>query len=201
MLALVALIASGCAGGDGGPASSRTGTGAAIGATLGGIAGAVLDDNDLRGPILGAAAGAALGGGIGYLLDRQQQELEAALGPERAMQAAAVEQVEGERLRVTIDEEAAFDEGSTAIRPSFLPTLERVADVLERYDDTQVLVVYHAGTGDAALSEARAAAVGDALATYGIDPSRVRAEGRTPSGARVEEARSRRVEILVTPTA
>lgn len=207
---MLLLLTVGCAGGGDEEAVGRTGQGAAIGAVVGGLTGAVLDRSPRRGAVLGAAAGAALGGGIGYYLDRQQGELEDALAEEEATRVAAVERVDGDRLLVTIDNEVSFDHDSTAIRPSFLPTVERVADVLARYENSRVLIVGHTDDmGDAAynrrLSQARAEAVRNALATYGVDPDRMRAEGRGESEPRADNAspagrhQNRRVEILITP--
>ena len=79
----------------------------------------IIDNNDVRGPLIGAALGAALGGGIGYALGRQQEELEQALERERAASAATVQRVQGDRLLVTINDEVAFDPGSVAIRRTF----------------------------------------------------------------------------------
>jgi outer membrane protein OmpA-like peptidoglycan-associated protein len=206
-----ALLAAGCTGTQEGAPGGRTAVGGLIGAVAGGLTGAAVEGG-ARGAVIGAAAGAALGGGIGYYLDRQQADLERALAREREVRQAQVERVAGDRLKVTIDEEVAFDYKSTAIRPDFLPTLERVAEVLTAHDDSRVLVVGHTDSvGPDAynrqLSLERAEAVRDALATYGVAPARVRAEGKGESEPRVandsEAAReaNRRVEILVTPAA
>ena len=134
------------------------------------------------------------------------------LAPQRAEQTAEVERVADDRLRVTIDDEVAFDPGSMAIREEFLPTLERIAAVLEKYPESQVTVVGHTDAAgpdeqNARLSEQRAQAVRDALATYGIPPGRIRAEGRGEAEPRGDNrtaagrAENRRVEILITPVA
>jgi outer membrane protein OmpA-like peptidoglycan-associated protein len=207
----LALLAAGCTGAREGAPGSRTAAGGLIGALAGGLTGAAVEGG-AKGAVIGAAAGAALGSGVGYYLDRQQAMLERALKRERDARQAEVERVAGDRLKATIDDEVAFDYESTAIRPDFLPTLERVADVLAEHGDTRVLVVGHTDSvGPDAynreLSLARAEAVRDALATYGVDPARVRAEGRGESESRIandsEAGReaNRRVEILVTPVA
>jgi outer membrane protein OmpA-like peptidoglycan-associated protein len=204
------LLVGGCTTSDGRLPPSRAATGVGVGAIVGGVAGAIIDSNDVRGPLIGAAVGAALGGGIGYALDRQQAELEQALERERAARAATVQRVAGDRLLITINDEVAFDPESVAIRPTFLPTLERVADVLSRSSDAHVLVVGHTDAmGSAAynrrLSAERAEAVRQALATYGVDASRVRAEGRGEAeprgdnGTAAGRQANRRVEIMVTP--
>jgi outer membrane protein OmpA-like peptidoglycan-associated protein len=206
------MVVAGCTDGQQTAPGRRTGVGAAIGAIVGGAAGAVIDRNDVRGPLIGAALGAALGGGIGYALDRQQADLEQALERERAAQLATVERVADDQLKVTISDEIAFDYKSTAIRPDFLPTIEHVADVLSKYDDSRVLVVGYTDTVGSdsynqQLSLARAEEVRNALAVYGVDPARVRAEGRGEAEPRASNhsgagrAANRRVEILITSTA
>ncbi len=68
-LLLVCLIFSGCSTLE--ELSSKTKTGAGIGAVAGGILGALIDSNKpWRGAIIGAAAGAATGGFIGYKLEK-----------------------------------------------------------------------------------------------------------------------------------
>jgi outer membrane protein OmpA-like peptidoglycan-associated protein len=205
------MLVGGCQNMDSSTPGPRATTGAAVGAAVGGLAGAVLGDG-VRGPALGAAAGAVLGGGIGYLLDRQRSQLEEVLVTERQERTAAVERVDGDALKVTINDHVAFDRESTAIREEFLPTLERVAAVLAEHPGSHVTVV---GYTDAAgpddlnrqLSEKRAMAVRDALVTYGVDPARIFAEGLGEAEPRADNrtaegrAENRRVEILITPLA
>ena len=206
------LLLAGCSGDQPTAAGRRTAVGATLGAIAGGAAGAVIDKNDVRGPLIGAVIGAVLGGGIGYALDRQQAELEQALERERATQQATVERVGDDQLKVTISDQVAFDYKSTAIRPDFLPTIEHVADVLAKDDNSQVLVVGHTdavGSGgyNRELSLERADAVRDALAVYGVNPARMRAEGhgeaepRASNESETGRAANRRVEILITSTA
>lgn len=212
VLVLTLLWMAGCADSPSTASGRSTTVGTAIGAIAGGAAGAVLDKNDVRGPLIGAVLGAALGGGIGYALDRQRADLERALARERAAQAAEVEQVTDDRLKLTISNEVAFDYKSTAIRPDCLPTLESIADVLNRYGNSRVLVVGHTDAVGSSgynqeLSQARAQEVREALAVYGVDPGRIRAMGRGESEPRASNdteggrAANRRVEILITTVA
>ena len=135
------------------------------------------------------------------------RELAAAIVP----QQATVERVTDDQLKVTISDQVAFDYKSTAIRPDFLPAIEHVADVLAKCDNSQVLVVGHSDavgsdSYNRELSLARADAVRDALAVYGVNPARVRAEGRGDAEPRANNdseagrAANRRVEILITTT-
>ena len=210
-LALTLLLAACTTGPDGRPeVGQRTATGAAVGAVLGGVAGAILDKNDVRGVAVGAAVGAAVGGGIGYLMDRQQKAFEEALAAERARRVAEVERVREDLLRITLSNEVSFDFDSAEIKPAFRPTLERLAEVLIKYDRSRALVVGHTdsvGPEDynLDLSLRRAEAVRDALVAYGVPPERLNVEGRGEAEPRASNATeagrqlNRRVEILVSP--
>ena len=161
--------------------------------------------------MLGAAAGAAAGGGLGYLMDRQEAELRDQLASERAQHAVEVERVRDDLLKLTLANEVSFDVDSATIKPSFRPSLAKVAEVLQRYD-TQVTIVGHTDSSGAEsynqqLSERRARAVLDELTRLGVPYQRLSATGRgeyepradntTPAG----RSQNRRVEILVQSTA
>jgi len=205
-------VLAGCATGPDGTRETRnTGTGAAVGAVVGGISGALLDrGSKVRGAAIGTAAGAAVGGGIGHLFDRQQQEFEQVLAEERQANAVQVERVRDDLLKLTLENEVSFDFDSAAIKPTFRPTLEKLADVLTKHDRTRVTVVGHTDSvGSEAynqrLSERRAEAVRARLASLGVARSRLEAEGRgelEPRATNETEAGrqlNRRVEILVRP--
>ncbi len=212
-VACLFLLAACTTGPDGRPeVGQRTATGAAVGAVLGGVAGAILDKNDVRGVAVGAAVGAAIGGGIGYMMDRQQEEFERALEEERARRVAEVERVREDLLKITLSNEVSFDFDSAEIKPAFRPTLERLAEVLIKYDRSRALIVGHTdsvGPEDynLELSLRRAEAVRRALIDHGVPPERLRAEGRGEAEPRATNATeagrqlNRRVEILVSPTA
>ncbi|MCB2055194.1 MAG: OmpA family protein [Geminicoccaceae bacterium] len=210
LLASISLAA--CqTGSDGRPTVERgTGTGAAAGAVVGGVLGAVLDKNDVRGVALGGALGGAAGAAIGSIFDRQQRELEETLEAEQAANQVEIERVRDDLLKISLANEVSFDLDSAAIKPAFAPTLEKLADVLGKYDRTRATIVGHTdSTGsdayNQALSERRAAAVRDELVRYGIDPYRLITEGRGEREPRVDNDSAagrqlnRRVEILVAP--
>lgn len=212
-LLTAALILTGCAGG-GSNDEAKTGsatTGAAVGAAVGTVAGAVVGQGT-RGTLIGTATGAAVGGALGWLFAREETELKEVLAPQREADTAGVERIGEDTLKVTIDETEAFERGSASIRESFLPTLDRVAGVLEKYPQSSVTVTGYTDTvgpddANQELSLERAEAIRGALATYGIDPTRVQALGRgesepvadnaTPAG----RAENRRMEILISPVA
>lgn len=208
-LALGCLLLAGCTThADGTQSVNKTAVGATVGAVAGGVLGNRLDKkNRTRGTIIGAAAGAAAGGGIGYMMDRQEAELREQLVAERAQHAVEIERVRDDLLKLTLANEISFDVNSATVKPSFKPSLAKVADVLKRYD-TQVTIVGHTdSTGSESynqqLSERRAQAVLEELTRLGVPYARLSAIGRgeyepradnsTPAG----RAQNRRVEIMV----
>ncbi len=211
VIALAAVLAACTTGPEGRQQiGQRTATGAAVGAVLGGVAGAILDKNDVRGVAVGAAVGAAVGGSIGYLMDQQQKEFEKALEAERAARTAEVERVRDDLLKITLSNEVSFDFDSAEIKPAFRPTLQRLADVLIKYERSRARIVGHTdSTGpedyNLELSLRRAEAVRQALIEYGVPPERLTAEGRGEAEPRADNATeagrqlNRRVEIYVSP--
>ena len=113
----------------------KTVIGAGTGAVLGGVAGAVLDKKHRgRGAAVGAAAGAAVGGGVGYLFDRQEDEFRAALAQQASMHQAEVERLRDDLLKITIQNEVMFDFGKADLKPAFDGTIDKLAEVLKKYD-------------------------------------------------------------------
>jgi outer membrane protein OmpA-like peptidoglycan-associated protein len=121
-------------------------------------------------------------------------------------------------FRLTLPDDILFDFGSALLRDDALQSLGLIAEVLDYFEGDQVLVVGHTDSiGSEArnrrLSLDRAENVVDALiATLGIDPERVDAEGRgdaepiapntNPDGSDNPDGRqlNRRVEIIVLTT-
>lgn len=120
-----------------------------------------------------------------------------------------------EGVQLTLPDDILFDFGSAELRDDARRTLGLIAEVLEYFEGDEVVVIGHTDSiGSASfnqrLSEDRAAAVVSALVDdHGVDPGRLRAEGRgatepvapntTPEGEDDPEGRqkNRRVEILV----
>lgn len=206
MVVAVAVALAGCAADD---PNKRAKTGAAVGAVVGAVLGHQLDDDSGR--FVGAAVGAIAGGAVGHYMDNQQKEFEAALAEEQRRNQIEIERLQDETLKIDIASEVSFDFGSAAIKPAFRPTLDKVADVLNRYERSVVHVVGHTDSvgSDAynqRLSEQRAQAVVDYLAgTAGVARERLRAEGRGESEPRESNATeagrqlNRRVELFVKP--
>lgn len=186
----------------------RTNIGATVGAVAGALAGHLVDDKS--GKFVGAAIGALAGGAVGHYMDKQQQEFEAALQRERDAHQLEIERLRDDTLKLTVDSEVSFDFGKADINPAFRPSLNKVAQLMTKYDRTVVHVVGHTDSigsdqYNQRLSENRAFEVGDYLASYGVPRERLRTEGRGEREARASNASesgrqlNRRVEMFIKP--
>jgi outer membrane protein OmpA-like peptidoglycan-associated protein len=212
-LALAGLALAGCTTthADGTTSTNKTAVGATLGAITGGILGnRASGDHRARNTVIGAAAGAAVGGGIGYAMDRQESELRQQLASERSQHAVEIERVRDDLLKLTLANEVSFDVNSATVKPSFKPSLTKVADVLKRYDSQMTIVGHTDSTGSESynqqLSERRARAVRDELVRLGVPSARLSAIGRgefeprADNGTEAGRQLNRRVEILVQTT-
>ena len=201
----VASTLAGCATDD---PNRRAKTGAAIGAVAGAIIGHQIDGKSGR--YVGAALGALAGGGAGHYMDNQQRDFEQAMLDEQRNNQLEIERLRDDTLKLTVDSEVSFDFGKADIKPSFRPSLDKLARLLQKYDRTVVHVVGHtdsigSDSYNQGLSERRALSVGDYLASYGVPRERLRTEGRGESEPRADNATeagrqlNRRVEIFVKP--
>jgi len=206
LVATLATALSGCATDD---PNKKAKTGAAIGAAAGALLGYAVDDG-AGGVIAGAAVGAIAGGGVGHYMDKQQQEMEAALAQEQARHELEIQQLENETLKIDIANEVSFDFDSAALKSAFTPTLSKVANILQRYPNTIIHVVGHTDSVGSEsynmrLSERRAQSVVDFFLSRGVESARLYALGRGESQPRAtndtEAGRqlNRRVEIYVKP--
>lgn len=139
--------------------------GAVIGATGGAILGAILGNNLGKGGNgeLGAVIGGVVGGGAGVLIgnkmDKQAQKIE------QEIPGAQVERVD-DGIVVTFDENSGvyFDTAKYNVNAASMATLDKLANVLQEYGDTDVLVIGHtdsvgADASNMTLSKNRAQAV------------------------------------------
>ncbi len=158
------------------------------------------------GPSAHQTASGAAGGGSGDFMDRQEAELRLQLASDHEVE---IERVRDDMLRLTLANEVSFDTNSAVVKPTIAPTLAKVAEVLARYQDSQVTIVAHTdstGSGDynRFLSRDRAVAVLEELTRLGVPADRLIAFGRGESEPRSDNAtsdgraRNRRVEILLT---
>jgi len=183
---------------------SNTERGAAIGAGTGGAIGAVIGNNTgstARGAIIGAVLGGAAGAVIGRRMDQQAREID------QNVPGAEVERV-GEGIAVTFASGILFPFDSDQLLPAGRSNLQSLASTLQRYPETEVLIVGHTdsqGSDDynMRLSMRRAASARQYLTSMGVSSARIRTEGRgemepvadnsTESG----RARNRRVEVAI----
>jgi outer membrane protein OmpA-like peptidoglycan-associated protein len=177
--------------------------GAGGGAVLGGVVGGLLGGG--KGTAIGAIVGAAAGGSAGVLIGNKMDKQAADL--QKDMQNARVERV-GEGIKITFDSGILFDTNSATLRPASESDITKMAAILQKYPDTNVLIEGHTdNTGSDAinqpLSERRAQAVANSTISKGVASSRITTQGygstqpvgdnSTPEGKQA----NRRVEIAI----
>ncbi|MFO7765638.1 MAG: OmpA family protein [Pelovirga sp.] len=214
--AIVATVLVGLAGCAANTTHERTKRGAGIGAVVGAVSGAIIgyqsDKNRgaWRGAAIGGAAGGAVGAGIGSYMDKQQTEFEQQLANERAEQEIEIERQQNEILKLTMSSEVGFDFDSADVKPGFYSSLDKIADIMNRYSQTDIAIVGHTdnvGSPDynLRLSLRRANAVADYLMSQGVGRYRLSTEGRgqlepiASNETAAGRAQNRRVEIYVIP--
>ncbi|WP_029660130.1 OmpA family protein [Aliihoeflea sp. 2WW] len=187
---------------------SNTAGGAAIGAGLGALAGLAVGGSDRaqrNAVLIGAGVGALGGGAIGNYMDRQEDELR------QQLQGTGVSVTrQGDQIILNMPSNVTFDTDQDQVRGEFYNTLNSVALVLRRYEQTIVDVNGHTdSTGNPSynqgLSERRALSVANYLNAQGIDGRRFAVNGfgdrqpvtsnATPEGRQ----QNRRVEIYLAP--
>jgi outer membrane protein OmpA-like peptidoglycan-associated protein len=202
---LTVAVAAASIGVTGCASMNNTERGAVVGAGTGGAIGAVIGNqtgSTARGAIIGAVLGGAAGAVIGRRMDRQAQELEGELG-----QGADVERV-GEGIAVTFASGILFPFNRADVLPAGRQNLDELAQSLQRYPETEVLIVGH--TDDRGsdqynmdLSMRRAESAKNHLVARGIAPNRIRTAGRgelEPVATNATDAgrqQNRRVEIAI----
>lgn len=194
----VALTLPACA------SMNNTQKGAVIGAASGGAIGAVVGKkvgSTAKGAIIGAAVGGTAGAIIGARMDKQAKELA------MDIPGARVERV-GEGIVVTFDSGLLFAYDSDAIQGAARTNLQNLAQSLQKYPKTDVLIVGHTdATGsdsyNQGLSQRRASSAVAYLASQGVDRSRLRPTGRGESepiesnSSETGRAQNRRVEVVI----
>ncbi|CAN5833052.1 OmpA family protein [soil metagenome] len=184
--------------------ASRTARGGAIGAGAGGAAGGVIGraaGNTAAGIIIGAAVGGTVGAAIGRYMDRQAEELR------RDMEGATVERV-GEGIKITFDTGILFAFNQAELQPAARRNIENLAGTLKKYEDTNILIQGHTDNVGSRqvnkrLSEQRARAVADYLASQNVSRNRMSTEGHgfdLPVASNDTDAgrqQNRRVEVAI----
>lgn len=203
--ALCVLLAVAVLAGPLGCASmNKTEKGAVIGGAAGAVIGGVIGNqagNTAVGAILGAAVGGAAGAIIGNYMDRQAEELE------RDMAGARIERV-GEGIKITFDSGLLFDVDKSNLRPEAQTNLTKMANILNKYEDTNILIEGHTDSDGSldynqGLSERRAASVKAYLSAQNVSSGRMTtvgygetqpvADNSTSSGKQA----NRRVEVAI----
>ena len=207
-LLLVTMMLAGCA-----EPMNRTQKGAGIGALAGAATGALvgqLAGGDTKATLIGAGIGAAVGAGtgagIGYYMDRQEEKMRMAMA---SVEGVNIER-QGNILYVTFRSDNQFDVGSFVLRPEAQRGVAQLAQVLNEFGKTKILIVGHTdSTGNESynqrLSENRANAVRNILIADGVSPNRITSVGFGESQPIASNATAqgrqinRRVTIKITP--
>ncbi|MGF6634399.1 OmpA family protein [Paraburkholderia tuberum] len=202
VFAVAGSLVAGCATQQGTNTAVGTGVGAGAGAAIGAIFGGG------KGAAIGAATGAAVGGITGYNWDNIRNRMS---GATKGTGTQITEQPDGS-LKLNIPSSVTFDTSSYAIKPSFAPVLDQLAQTLQQNPEVVASVVGHTdSTGslqyNQTLSVNRAQSVTGYLAQRGIAPQRLSATGMGPNqpiadnNTEAGRAANRRVEIYLRATA
>jgi outer membrane protein OmpA-like peptidoglycan-associated protein len=184
--------------------ATKAQTGAAVGAGAGAAAGAVIGNaagNTAAGAIIGAVIGGSAGAIIGGYMDRQAEEIE------RDIEGARVERI-GEGIKITFESGILFDVDKSDLKWEAQQNLTKLAGILNKYDDTDILVEGHTDSDGSEkynleLSNRRAQSVANFLSNLDVGPTRFTmmgygemqpiASNETAAG----KAQNRRVEVAI----
>ena len=192
------LVVSACA------SMSQKQKGAVVGAATGAAVGGVIGNqtgSTARGAIIGAIVGGAAGAVIGHQMDQQAKELQ------QNIPGATIQRV-GEGIAVTFASGILFPFNSTEILPAGKENLTQLANSLEKYPNSDVLIVGHTdsvGTDayNLDLSQRRAQAASAYLQSLSVPATRLHAVGKgesepiQPNDTDAGRAQNRRVEIAI----
>jgi outer membrane protein OmpA-like peptidoglycan-associated protein len=217
---IIALTLTGCATKMQTGVLIGSGAGAAVGAAAGQAIGRDTSST-LIGAAIGAAVGGLAGGAIGRYMDNQEASMRQALANVEGASIQRDKEVLAQAgrdstqksvdvLTVTFKSDYLFAVNSSTILPGAYDELNRVANVLRQYPETNIQIAGHTdSTGSVdtnqRLSERRAEAVKNALAGMGVNPSRLAmigyGEGKPIASNNTEAGRqqNRRVEVRIMP--
>lgn len=180
--------------------TSRAVTYGALGGVVCGLVGAIESGQRARNAGLGCGA---IGAGVGAYMDAQEAEMREQL----AGSGVQVQRV-GDEINLVMPGNISFNTNEFAVRDQFYSVLDSVAQVLAKFKDTNLVVTGHTDSSGSAdynynLSNRRATSVTNALASRGVDQSRLISQGigpdqplasnQTESG----KAQNRRVELKI----
>src|SRR5918999_168630 len=208
VLVALAFAVAGCALDQ--PLGHRE-TGSILGAVGGAVVGAIAyDRNRTKGAVIGAVGGALAGGVVGRYMDDQKRDLEKNLSQEIKLGQARVDKLPNDVVRVTMTNQTAFETNSAQIKSGFHSTMDKLADVVVRYNKTSLTIVGHTDDVGATeynqkLSERRALSVAQYLEGKQVNSLRLAISGKgetQPIATNNTEGgrqANRRVEIYVEP--
>ena len=184
---------------------------AAKGATIGGVAGAILGaatasrGDRTKMALIGAGVGAIAGGGAGYYMDVQEAKLRQKLEGTGVRVAR-----DGNDIRLVMPGDITFETNSASLDSKFFEVLDSVATVLNEYKPTLATVAGYTDTTGPEdytknLPKRRAATVALYPHGRGVAKERLAAVGHgeaepVASNSTAEgRAKNRRVEITIAP--
>lgn len=183
--------------------TSKAFKGAAIGGAVGGIIGGTIakKGNKATRILIGSAIGGSAGAVIGRYMDKQAEEIR------RDMKGAKVERV-GEGILITFDSGLLFDVNSSSLKSATRQNLRELANTLNKYDDTEILIQGHTDSTGAEdynmkLSNERASSVRTQLLTSGVASQRIATMGLgetepvASNGSVSGRQQNRRVEVVI----
>lgn len=210
-LVISSLLLSACATDQYGRPRDMNNTekGAIMGTLGGAVAGALINHkNRGKGALIGAIGGGLAGTAIGAYMDNQAKDFTRSLTSEIQSGAITVVKNADHSIVVTMTDSTAFDVNSYAIKGGFYPTMNKIADIVNKYGKTTLTITGHTDSSGSdrinqPLSQNRAKAVNDylegrnvaqqRLSYYGLGAQQPRASNATEAGKRL----NRRVEILI----
>ncbi|MFP5419347.1 MAG: OmpA family protein [Gammaproteobacteria bacterium] len=191
---------------------SKTEKGAIIGTASGAVLGAVIHHkNRGKGALIGAVGGGLTGAGVGYYMDKQAQDLQRQLQPEIQRGEISIDKRASDNaLVISMTANTGFDSGSPVLKPGYLPTLNKIAQVLNQYGKTTVTIIGHTDSVGSheynqSLSERRAQSVQEYFAGQNVNALRLEAYGRGETEPRADNATesgrqlNRRVDLWILP--
>jgi outer membrane protein OmpA-like peptidoglycan-associated protein len=185
--------------------TSKVSKGAGIGAAAGAVVGLLTKGDKLQNALIGAGVGALAGGGAGYYMDVQEAKLR------QRLEGTGVSVTRsGDNITLNLPSSITFASNSADLNAQFFNALEGVTLVLKEYEKTVVEVAGHTdSTGsdqlNQSLSERRAQAVANYLATHGVKSQRLitigAGETHPVASNDTEQGKSanRRVELTIVP--
>lgn len=185
---------------------SKTAVSAGIGALTGAGLGAIIGDNDGgRGILVGAGLGLLAGGAVGQYMDQQ----EAIIRQQLNGTGVGVTR-QGNNIILNMPQDITFAVGQASLRQEMANTLNSVALVLNKYDQTSVTVRGHTDSDGShsynqSLSENRALNVSNYLASQGVNSQRLNTQGYgetqpiASNNNSEGKALNRRVEVHIVP--